>query len=64
MGNVCCADAKSRENEESMLRDQISRSVVNTEGPMATMEDEQSGDNTGPETPEKGILASEKHQKI
>ena len=58
MGNVCCSDPKTREEEENMLRDQISRSVVNTEGPMATMEDEQSGDLTGPETPEKGLPSS------
>ena len=49
-----------------MLRDQISRSVVNTEGPMATMEDDDNGDydNTCPDTPEKGLQASLKRQKI
>ena len=64
MGNMCCADKKAREEESAMLRDQISRSVVNTEGPMATMEDEHDDDLTGPETPEKGIPVAEKYKKI
>ena len=48
-----------------MLREAISRSVTNTEGPMPTMEDEQAEwDDTCPETPEKGMGSAEKLRKI
>ena len=65
MGNICCAEKDCRKEESEMLREAISRSVTNTEGPMPTMEDEHAEwDDTSPETPEKGMSTADKFQKI